>query len=395
MSFLKDNILCRVIFVHILFLIFTQYLTSQQRFLVADEYEHLYGIVENVYQLQSDFVLKNTGEKNIYLLRADAEGGLKIWTSKRTIVPGDTALVFVRFCPKEKGRFNHKVQLITSESSDPFVLRIKGVVASIKPDDKTACFYFQNRKPKKKKRDEDMVVSIPIRTSNLKTENEERDEPSEIITDSAEVDLQKKTDSIETNWSVATLLPPAEYMANNVIFLVDVSGSMADSTKLRWLKLSMKKLIENIRPSDRISLVCYRDSVICLAEGMSYKDKSRLSFLTDSIKAKGMTRGNKAIHYALDMAIRNYLPDGNNQIILASDGVFSFKDYDYRAWTEKVGDKKIYLSALAFGRDSKALGNLREISEKGSGSFIHIKSRKVAQSAIFDEIEQRSRKFKK
>jgi Mg-chelatase subunit ChlD len=374
-----------LVLISLLISFFLTEIFAQSKHLIPEESEHRYGKLFNVYQLQSEFILRNSGSGIAYLLRAEADRDLKVWTSKKSIEPGDTALVVVHFKPKKKGRFKHKVKLISGESVEPIVLKISGNIRKLKPDDKTACFYFKNRRPARRKQDDPIVISIPPR-------NYENIEEAVIFqSDSAPSDISVKTKKTDTAKKIITLLPPEEFKPNNIIFLIDVSGSMADSTKLRWLKLSIKKLIENIRPQDKVSLVCYSDSVRSIAEGLSYGNKNKLIQLTDSIKAKGNTKGNKAIHFALNMAIRNYLPEGNNQIILASDGVFAFNNADYKKWTDLVGDKNILLSAIAFGKDAKAIKNLTEISQRGNGSFIHIRSRTQASKAILEEIEFRSK----
>ena len=164
---------------------------------------------------------------------------------------------------------------------------------------------------------------------------------------------------------------------------------MIDSNKLQWLKLSVNNLIKNVRDIEKISIVTYRDSVRCLAENKNNADTAELYQLIRELKAKGITRGNKAIHFALDLAIRNYLPNGNNQIILATDGKFPFTEKDYEIWKLKTSDKKIVLSVLAFGNDKKAIVNLKEISKKGKGNFIQIETLDLAKSAIFEEVKQK------
>lgn len=359
----------------------------------TDEKEHDYGSVQNVYKLQSDFILTNAGGRNLYLMRADAPADVKVWTSKKTVLPGDTVAVQVYYTPKSEGKFSFPVKLVTSADAEPFVLKIKGDVQSLKKDDKTACYYFRKPKINNHKFDEPVIVQAkhkPADSLFWKRNPFMNLDTSDHIP--GQISFKPNKPKPVAPVTETTQLPQDQYKPNNIIFLIDVSGSMKDTTKLRWLKLSMKKLISNVRDIDRITLVTYRDSVMCLAEGFGAANKQQLIDIVDSLRAKGITRGNRAIHFSLDLAIKHYIEGGNNQIILATDGQFTFKEHDYKKWADKVGDKKVVLSTVAFGKDPKAMGNLKDIARKGDGSFIHIKSRKAAEGAIFDEIALRSKK---
>ena len=102
------------------------------------------------------------------------------------------------------------------------------------------------------------------------------------------------------------------------------------------------------------------------------------------------SKGNKAILFSLDVALKNYISNGNNQIILATDGKFRFYPDDQKLYLSKQGNKYVKLSTMAFGNDKDALKNLKEISEIGKGNFIHIKNRSKAKEQLLEEIKQNS-----
>ena len=293
----------------------------------------------------------------------------------------------------KKGRFNFKIKLFTGESDKAKILRMKGYISSIKAEDKTACFYFNERKKRKRSNYKHEIIIVSHNQNKISAIDTSIFENIKIYeTDTLKLLVPDTSTEQKTTKSFHTLLPIEKYKPNNIIFLIDVSGSMADTTKLRWLKISINNLLNNLRPTDKISLLCYRDSVNCIADGLSYEKKYELINIVDALKARGNTKGNKAIKTAIDLCIKNYISDGNNQIILASDGVFPFNNKDYSDWTQKTANYKINLSTLAFGKDLRAMENLKSISKKGEGSFIQVTSRKFAEKAVFNEIEMRSRK---
>ena len=180
------------------------------------------------------------------------------------------------------------------------------------------------------------------------------------------------------------------YKPNNIIFLVDVSSSMKDTSKLKVMQFALHHLIDALRPADKITFITYADSVRVLKNGVNGNAKQELSEVVDLLKAKGLTKGNKAILFSLDVALQNYIPDGNNQIILATDGKFRFYPDDQKMYKIKQGDKLIKLSTIAFGNDKDAMKNLKEIAEIGNGHFIHIKNKAKAKEQLLEEIKENS-----
>ena len=115
---------------------------AQNSLIAIDEKNKDIGTVENIYKVKTDFILTNLQSKNLYLLRADAQHGITIKSSKKTIKASDTALVTIEFIPEKTGHFSETIKLVTSADGEPFVFSLSGTIKSIKNDDKTACFYF-------------------------------------------------------------------------------------------------------------------------------------------------------------------------------------------------------------------------------------------------------------
>jgi Mg-chelatase subunit ChlD len=386
---------------HILLFIITQQALAQNSLIGVDEATKDIGIQEAIYKVKADYIITNHQAKNLYLLRADAEKGVTIHTSKKTLKPNDTALIVVEFIPKSTGKFNEAINLITSADGLPFKLSLSGTIKSIKTDDKTACFYFKKPNTAGVKTIEPMVVVE--NTKPRDNSNKIPDNSSEYPTHTATVAATKTITTKPVDKPITvyepkttekpkdnTLLDEALYKPNNIIFLVDVSSSMSDTSKLKVMQNALHYLISALRPTDKISFITYADTVKLLRDGVSGNNKEDLNTVVSKLKARGGTKGKKAILYGLDLALKNYIPDGNNQLLLATDGKFRFYSEDQQTYEQKRGDKLIKLTTIAFGNDKDAIKNLKEIAEIGKGNFIHIKNRNKAQEQLLDEIKENS-----
>lgn len=369
-------------------------LFSQNSLIGIDEQNKDIGTQEQIYKVKADYIIQNNQAKNLYLLRADAQKGIIIKAAKKTIKPGDTTLIVVEFIPTNTGKFNESINLITSADGVPFKMSLSGNIKSIKTDDKTACFYFKKPIKTGVKNTEPILVTEPVKprdTSNKIPDNSENILAQESVVKTAPKDpINKIVPKESTKPKDETLLDENLYKPNNIIFLVDVSSSMKDTNKLKVMQYALHHLIEALRPTDKITFITYADSVKIIRDGLNGDNKKELNEVVDKLKAKGLTKGNKAILFSLDVALKNYISNGNNQIILATDGKFRFYPDDQKSYTLKQGDKIIKLSTMAFGNDKDAIKNLKEIAEIGKGNFIHIKNRAKAKEQLLEEIKQNS-----
>ena len=354
-----------------------------------DEQHQDIGTNENIYKIKADYIILNNQAKNLYLLRADAKKGITIRAAKKTLKPNDTTIIVVEFIPQQTGHFSENIDLVTSADGTPFKLSLSGNIKSIKTDDKMACFYF--KKPNR-------VASISSTTLASVTESTKPKDTTNKIPDNNSVpDLKEPVTKIEPT-SVTevktetskTVLDEKLYKPNNIIFLVDVSSSMRDTNKLKVMQFALHHLIEILRPIDKVTFITYADTVKIIREGLTGNQKEELNDVVNKLKAKGMTKGNKAILFSLDVAMKNYISSGNNQIILATDGKFRFYPDDQKKYSINKGDKNIKLSTMAFGNDRDAVKNLKDIAEIGKGNFIHIKNRNKAKEQLIEEIKENS-----
>lgn len=375
--------------------LFTQNAFSQNSLIGIDEQNKDIGSVEHIYKVKADFIITNYQSKNLYLLRADAEKGLTIQTSKKTIKPNDTTIIVVEFIPTQTGKFSKNIDLITSADGAPFKFSLTGHIQSIKTDDKTACFYFKKPINSGVKKNEAVAVSEiskPKDSSNKIPELTNNQQTHSTSSKTVAVTPQKTITRKDTSISPSNGLDQNLYKPNNIIFLVDVSSSMKDTTKLKVMQFALHYLIDVLRETDKITFITYADSVRTLRNGISGADKKDLHAVVDVLKAKGTTKGKKAVLYSLDIALKNYIEGGNNQIILATDGKFRFDEKDQVQYVSKQGDKLVKLSTIAFGDDREAMSNLRDIAHSSNGNFIHIKHKSKAKDQLLDEIKKNSLK---
>jgi len=191
------------------------------------------------------------------------------------------------------------------------------------------------------------------------------------------------------------LLPVNEYKANNIVFLIDASTSMKYANKLPLLKKSMKELTGVLRDIDRVSMITYNNTTNIVATGITGDNKTLINGKIDSITPFSWTNGVKGIETAYAIADKNYALAGNNQIILATDGLFNNPNFDEDALIELVKQQSKYgikLSVVGFGDDEKAHKLMKKIAAYGKGSFIHIVPNVDSSEVLVNEIKNNSLK---
>ena len=185
----------RFLIIHILLLALTQQALAQNSLVGVDDATKDIGVQDAIFKVKADYIITNHQAKNLYLLRADAEKGVTIHTSKKTLKPNDTALIVVEFIPKNTGKFNEAINVITSADDLPFKLSLSGNIKSIKTDDKTACFYFKKPNTAGVKTIEPIVVV---------ENNKPRDNSNKIPDNSTEYPIHTATITTTKTTPVAT-----------------------------------------------------------------------------------------------------------------------------------------------------------------------------------------------
>ena len=180
-----------------------------------------------------------------------------------------------------------------------------------------------------------------------------------------------------------TKAPPSK-----IVFLIDTSGSMDSPNKMPLLKASFKLLLDNLRSEDRIAIVVYASQTGVLLPSTPAKEKKKISKVIDDLVASGSTAGGAGLQTAYKVAKKNFLPKGNNRIILATDGDFnvgiSSRDKLQRL-VEEERNNGIYISVLGYG-----MGNYRDdmaetIADKGNGNYAYIDNLTEAKRVLVNE----------
>lgn len=180
-----------------------------------------------------------------------------------------------------------------------------------------------------------------------------------------------------------------EKLRSNLVFLLDVSGSMNEPDKLPLLKSAFNMLVNQLDEDDKVSIVVYAGAAGVVLEPTSGDNKDKIIDAIESLQAGGSTAGGEGIELAYKIARENYIEKGNNRIILATDGDFNVglsSDGELTRLIEKNRDDGVFLSVLGFGtgnlKDSKA----ELLADKGNGNYAYIDNILEAKKVLVDEI---------
>ncbi|MVM34905.1 VWA domain-containing protein [Spirosoma sp. HMF4905] len=163
----------------------------------------------------------------------------------------------------------------------------------------------------------------------------------------------------------------AGFAANNMVLLLDVSGSMDSPYKLPLLKTAIKSLLRILRPEDQLSIVVYSGKAKVALKPTSGTNATEIARVIDQLQSDGDTDGNGGIRLAYKVADKNYIRAGNNRIILATDGEFPVSDEVYQLVNE-ASSQDVYLTIFTFGRNEINGQNLKKLAQTGKGSYTHI-----------------------
>ncbi|MGF7078806.1 YfbK domain-containing protein [Mucilaginibacter sp. UYCu711] len=178
-------------------------------------------------------------------------------------------------------------------------------------------------------------------------------------------------------------LPPS-----NLVFLIDVSGSMSEPNKLPLVKTSMKMLVDQLRPIDNVAIVTYAGSVGVRLESTPASDKQKIKDVIDQLGAGGSTAGGAGIMMAYDIAKKNFLKKGNNRIILATDGDFNVgpsTNKDMKELIEEERGSGVSLSILGFGMGNYKDSKMELLADKGHGNYAYIDNITEATKSMVTE----------
>ena len=187
----------------------------------------------------------------------------------------------------------------------------------------------------------------------------------------------------------AAEIPKEERPAQNLVFLIDVSGSMDMPDKLPLVKRAFLMLLDELAPTDTVSIVTYasRDEVVL--NGVRASDKTAIMEAVENLTAGGMTAGAAGITTAYELAEKHFIPGGSNRILLATDGDLNVGVSDEGSLVRLVEEKKqagIFLSVLGFGDGNYKDNKLEALADHGDGNYSYIDTIHEARRALVTEI---------
>ncbi|UCB56294.1 MAG: VWA domain-containing protein [Thiotrichales bacterium] len=181
----------------------------------------------------------------------------------------------------------------------------------------------------------------------------------------------------------------ASLPASNLVFLVDVSGSMKSADKLGLLKTSLKLLSKQMRSEDRISIVVYAGASGIVLEPVAGNETAKISQALDDLTAGGRTNGAAGIRSAYQLAEQAFIKDGINRVILATDGDFNVGTVNFEALKDLIEEKRksgISLTTLGFGTGNYNDHLMEQLADAGNGNYAYIDTLNEAQKVLVDEI---------
>ncbi len=178
-------------------------------------------------------------------------------------------------------------------------------------------------------------------------------------------------------------LPPS-----NLVFLIDVSGSMNAPNKLPLLKSAFGLLVNELRPQDRVAIVVYAGAAGLVLESTPGNRKEAIMSAIDNLEAGGSTAGGAGLKLAYTEAERNFVKGGNNRIILATDGDFNVGESSNGGMERLVEEKRelgVFITVLGFGMGNVKDDKMELIADKGNGNYSYIDNLQEARKVLVRE----------
>jgi len=184
-------------------------------------------------------------------------------------------------------------------------------------------------------------------------------------------------------------LQQTEIPPSNLVFLLDVSGSMEDPNKLPLLKAGYKILVSKLRPVDRVAIVVYAGAAGLILDSTSGEKKNDINKAIENLRAGGSTAGGEGLQLAYQVAKKGFIPGGNNRIILATDGDFNIgpsSDAEMVRLIEEKRKEGIFITILGFGMGNYKDSKMEKIADAGNGNYYYIDNILEAKKVLSNDI---------
>ncbi len=183
-------------------------------------------------------------------------------------------------------------------------------------------------------------------------------------------------------------IPTDNLPASNLVFLIDVSGSMSSPNKLPLVKASMKMLVDQLREQDKVAMVVYAGSAGLVLPPTSGDNKTKIKEAIDNLEAGGSTAGGAGIKLAYKMAKENFVKNGNNRVILCSDGDFNVGESSDDALERMIEQERksgVFLTILGYGMGNYQDAKMQKLADKGNGNHAYIDGISEAKKVLVNE----------
>ena len=184
-------------------------------------------------------------------------------------------------------------------------------------------------------------------------------------------------------------IPQDKRAEANLVFLLDVSGSMADASKLPLLKSAMRMLVENLSDRDRVAIVVYAGASGLVLPSTSCENKQAILDALERLEAGGSTNGGEGIQLAYAAAQQNFRPESINRVILCTDGDFNVGVTNQGDLTRLIEEKAkagVFLTVLGFGMGNYKDSTLEKLADKGNGNYAYIDTIHEARKVLVEQL---------
>lgn len=284
-----------------------------------------------------------------------------------SMAPGGYLVLNMEVHPERGGSFGKKISFHIKGQNQPITLHLVGKVvrASSKSYSNDDCPDFSNKKNKHKKYKSSFVASSALIRSL---------QPIPLVT--TQVDKNQ--------------LDPWKYRPNHLTLVIDASLSMQNDQKLDVFRSSMNVLLDELRANDHISVVQYSSEPRVLLESVSASEKDSIIAVIAGIKTKGYTNGAKAIDKAYEVAVQRYISQGNNMVLVVTDGAFNIGK-QAGEMTRDMGDHPVNFTILGIKCTSDAKKSMKKIASENQGRFLTANDDKETKKKLKKEIMQQSK----
>ncbi|MFT5387535.1 MAG: Ca-activated chloride channel family protein, partial [Candidatus Omnitrophota bacterium] len=212
------------------------------------------------------------------------------------------------------------------------------------------------------------------------------DEPFSVTTKAAVAPWNKDHQIVSIGIKGVT---PSSLPPSNLVFLLDVSGSMNSPNKLPLLKEAFSKMVNQLGDNETVSIVVYAGAAGEVLAPTKGSDKQTILNALNNLRAGGSTAGGQGIELAYSLAKKNFIPEGNNRVILATDGDFNIGVSSSGALTRLIEEKRkdgIFLTILGFGSGNYKDHRMEQLANKGNGNYYYIDTINEANKVLVDEL---------